>query len=169
MRRSLKLWPEEEEYGCLSQDALAKVNRAKARLATLNATTKRHHPFVPSGAPVPPRISKQAPRSSSTRGSNSTLETQPVQRRRHEYSLKLARETMANTTVAAADRLFGPFVEPIPHSYFDFTKLFEDSIFGIGPSGLLIIAASLRSAYLARAARKVHAGRAIIVKLVSPP
>jgi hypothetical protein len=167
MRRSLKVWPEEEEYGCLGQDALANVNGAKARLATLNATAERQHPFSPSGAPVPPRISAHAPRS--TRGSNSTLENHHVQCRRHEYSFELAKETMANTTVAAADRLFGPFVEPIPHSYFDFTKLFEDSIFGIGPSGLLIIAASLRSAYLARAARQVHAGRAIIVKLVSPP
>ncbi len=78
---------------------------------------------------------------------------------------------MSNLTFRAADNTFGPFVEPISTTYFDFTRLFEESIFSIGPSALLLLAVPPRIWYLSRIPRKVSRSPLALGKLVSllPP
>lgn len=73
---------------------------------------------------------------------------------------------MANSTVTAADDRFGPFVEPLSREQFDFTLLFEQSIFTIGPSALLLLAAPVRLFRLSRARRVVRPSVLVNVKLV---
>ena len=74
---------------------------------------------------------------------------------------------MANSTWRAADDTFGPFVESISRTSFDFTRLFEESIFSIGPSVLLLLVAPFRILYLSKAPRRVARSRLAISKLVS--
>ena len=74
---------------------------------------------------------------------------------------------MANSTLRAADDTFGPFVEPIARTSFDFTLLFEQSIFSIGPSALLLLVAPFRILCLSRSPRRVARSPLAIGKLVS--
>ncbi|KIW17984.1 hypothetical protein PV08_02270 [Exophiala spinifera] len=73
---------------------------------------------------------------------------------------------MANTTLNAADSLFGPVVKPISGTFFDFTRLFEESIFSIGPSAALMLIAPVRIWYLRKTPRKVVRDRLALSKLV---
>lgn len=77
---------------------------------------------------------------------------------------------MINATTferAADDDAFGPFVEPLAHDRFDFTLLFEQSVFSIGPSAVILLVAPLRLLYLSRSRRVVVRASLIVdVKLV---
>jgi hypothetical protein len=62
------------------------------------------------------------------------------------------------------DNTFGP----VAAQYFDFTRLFEDSIFGIAPAGALLCLLPFRASWLLRQPRKVsgsplHASKIVIV------
>jgi ATP-binding cassette, subfamily C (CFTR/MRP), member 1 len=74
---------------------------------------------------------------------------------------------MANSTLRAADDTFGPFVESISRTSFDFTRLFEESVFSIGPSALLLLVAPFRILHLSKAPRRVARSPLAIGKLVS--
>ena len=68
-----------------------------------------------------------------------------------------------------ADAAFGPVVDAACRGGFDFTLVFEQSIFVLLPASLLILVAPLRLIQLRKASVKVtdHVSRAI--KLVSRP
>jgi ATP-binding cassette, subfamily C (CFTR/MRP), member 1 len=74
---------------------------------------------------------------------------------------------MVNSTWSAVDDTFGPFVEPISTSDFDFTSLFEESIFAIGPSSLLLLLAPIRILQLSHGPQRVAAGHLGPLKLVN--
>ena len=74
---------------------------------------------------------------------------------------------MANFTWKIADDTFGPFVEPISRGSFDFTLTFEESIFSIGPSALLLLIGTLRILYLSKAPRRVARSSLVVGKIVS--
>lgn len=63
------------------------------------------------------------------------------------------------------DRAFGPRVDHCRRA-FDFTQLFEECIFSIGPSVLLLLAATVRTAVLQRARRLVSDTSMRALKLV---
>lgn len=71
---------------------------------------------------------------------------------------------MASSCPAAADNSFGPVVHGC--NYSDFTLLFEQSIFSIGPSTLLLCIASVRTFSLRQKPIKVLRGRGVFSKLV---
>jgi hypothetical protein len=66
----------------------------------------------------------------------------------------------------AQDGLFGPGV---PCSQFDFTLTFEQSIFGIGISAVLLLLFPLRLAILRRATIKTSENAIYLFKIVYPP
>lgn len=76
---------------------------------------------------------------------------------------------MANLTVPAADDTFGPFEPPISYALFDFTLLFEQSIFSIGPAALLLLVSPLRIAQLSNRRRVVRSSPLATAKLVRRP
>jgi hypothetical protein len=68
------------------------------------------------------------------------------------------------TMNATADTTFGPQLK----GHFDFTLLFEQSIFSIGPSTVLLVASLLRIAVLARRQPSFDASTLLWIKLVRP-
>lgn len=70
------------------------------------------------------------------------------------------------TCPRASDRCFGPRVNPLCRS-FDFTLLFEDTLFTIVPASLFIAAAAVRLSVLARTSVKVTSSSLAVSKLVS--
>src|SRR5690625_2284926 len=77
----------------------------------------------------------------------------------------------ASTPLCAptADAAFGPAVAPGCRHGFDFTLVFEQSVFVLLPAALLLVAAPLRLARLAKAPVFVGAPRLRVSKLVSRP
>lgn len=76
---------------------------------------------------------------------------------------------MANSTTrtfAEADQQFGPFVEPLSSDQFDFTLLFEQSIFSIAPAAALIVLSIPRIVFLYKTKPRVRRSVLLTVKLV---
>lgn len=65
-----------------------------------------------------------------------------------------------------ADQSWGPWAGPSCRGGLDFTLFFEESMFSILPTGLLIIAAALQVAYLYGRPRQTGNGLLLPVKLV---
>ena len=74
----------------------------------------------------------------------------------------------SSVCVTDADAFFGPRVDPCRRQ-FDFTLLFEQSVFTVGPSAIFIVLLSLRIPKLYREKRKTLPNSLWGFKLVSLP
>lgn len=75
--------------------------------------------------------------------------------------------TSAPLCAPSADAAFGPVVDLACRDGFDFTLLFEQSVFVILPASLLLLAAPLRLARLAKLPVQVAGDKLRFAKLVS--
>lgn len=73
---------------------------------------------------------------------------------------------LANATTLTDDVDFGPFLTVSGQNDFDFTLYFEELIFSIAPSALLLIFLAIRLQHLFRTPRKVRGGRLQTTKIV---
>ena len=75
----------------------------------------------------------------------------------------------ASACAPSADAAFGPVVSHECRDGFDFTIVFEQSIFVLLPSALLLLAAPWRLVHLGKARLKVAGQRFRSIKMVSLP
>lgn len=78
-------------------------------------------------------------------------------------------ESSAPVCAPTADAAFGPIVSQDCRSGFDFTLVFEQSIFVLAPGCVLLLLAPFRLAVLLKRAPQVKPSRLRSAKLVSPP
>lgn len=74
----------------------------------------------------------------------------------------------ASVCTPAADADFGPIVSQHCRGGFDFTLVFEQSIFVLVPGCIMILVAPFRLAVLLKRPHQVQPGKLRVAKLVSP-